>query len=219
MKMLRGMIIAAVGCMAMLAVAQGGGRQGFGMGFMGGGDSSGIMLLQREDVKRDLKLSDDQKSKLTAQQDKARDDMREIFQNANGDRDQMQADMKKFFEKSQKDIAAILTKEQAARLKEINIQIAGNGAVLFPDVQKDLGLTDDQVTKIKDLQSKQRDAMQGLGEKMRNQELSFEEFQDAMKKNRDILNTEIGKVLTSDQKAKLKTMGGKEFKADADDGG
>jgi hypothetical protein len=39
----------------------------------------------------------------------------------------------------------------------------------------------------------------------------MEEFQEKNKKNDDILNTEIGKVLTDAQKAKLSEMGGKKF--------
>jgi hypothetical protein len=53
--------------------------------------------------------------------------------------------------------------------------------------------------------------MQALMQKMRDQELSREEMQEKMKKNGDIMNTELGKVLTDNQRAKLTEMGGKKF--------
>lgn len=188
---------------------------------MGPSDSSGFQLLfgnrmqpARKDVQNDLKLTDDQKTKLADAQQKMQDGIREIMQNAGDDQEARQAAFQKYQENVKKDVLAILSKEQAARLRQINIQIAGNGAASFTDVQKDLGLTADQIAKIKDLQSKQRDAMMALFQKMRDQEITREEMQEASKKNSDALNTEIGKVLSADQKAKLKTMGGAEFKAD-----
>lgn len=216
MKLLRNLlVVCAALVVASAAMAQGGGgqgRQGFRM--MGGGDSSGTMLLQRADVQKELAITDDQKTKLQGLQDKARDDMREIFQNANGDRDAMRQGMQKYMAQMQKDVAAILTKEQTARLKEINIQISGNRAATFPDIQKELGLSADQISKIKDLGTKQQEANQALFQKVQSQEITREELQDNMKKNNDTYDAEVGKILTDAQKAKLKTMGGKEFKQD-----
>jgi Spy/CpxP family protein refolding chaperone len=180
-----------------------------------GGDPTGLMLLTRPDVQKELNLTDDQKTKLTAMQQKLMSDFMDLRQNSNGDREAMQAGFKKLGEQAQKDAAAILTKDQMARLKEVNIQLAGFGAAAWADVQKDLGLTADQIAKIKDLQAKQQEANRGL---FQNQDMTMEEKQEAFKKNGDALNVEIGKVLTEPQKAKLKTMGGKEFKAEKDGG-
>jgi hypothetical protein len=200
-------------------MAQGGGGRGQGMRMMGGGDSSGMQLLfgnprqpARKDVQTDLNLTDDQKSKLEAAGQKMMDDFRAMFQGGGGQPDQDA--IKKVMDTAKAEVAKILTKEQTARLREINIQLVGTSAAMFPDVQKDLGLTDDQKTKLKDLQTKQGEAMQALRQKMRDQEITMEEFQDANKKNNDTMKTEIGKVLTADQQTKLKAMGGKEFKAD-----
>jgi protein CpxP len=218
MKMLRNaIVICAALVLASAALAQGGGR-GQGMMMMGG-DSSGTMLLQRADVQKDLGITDDQKSKLTAMQEKARTDMREIFQNANGDRDAMRAAFTKYAEQMKKDVGGVLTKEQTARLKEINIQLAGNSAAAFPDVQTALGLTADQIAKIKDLGTKQQEANGALMQKVQDGEMTREEVMAARTKNGETYKTEIGKILTDDQKAKLKTMGGKEFKADKPSGG
>ncbi len=53
---------------------------------------------------------------------------------------------------------------------------------------------------------------------MRDGSMSQEEMRAAMQKRQTALNEELGKVLTAEQAAKLKDMGGKPFKK-ADKGG
>ena len=91
---------------------------------------------------------------------------------------------------------------------EINIQFYGNRVVTQADVAKAVGLTEDQNKKIADLSKSQSDAMRGLFAKVQAGEMTMEDVQEKRKKNDEILETEIGKVLTDDQKAKLKTMAG-----------
>src|SRR5579862_1807097 len=217
MKSVRNLIVTCAALLlAVTAMAQGGGGQGrggFGRGMMGA-DPTGTMLLQRPDVQKELNINDDQKTKIAALQDKMRTDMRDVFQNSNGDQTAMREGMQKLMAQTGKDAQAILTKEQATRLKEVNIQLAGNQAATFPDVQKDLGLSDDQISKIKDLGAKQQEANMALFQKMRDQEITREELQTSMTKNTDTYKAELGKILTDAQRAKLKAMGGKEFKED-----
>lgn len=204
--------------MALAAISSAVMAQGRGMMMMGRGGGSETMLLQRADVQRDLALTDDQKSKLKAMQDKMREDMQSAMENArssgNFDRDAMQKMMTDMMAKAKKDAAAILTADQNKRLHEIWIQVSGNAVILDEGVQKDLGITDAQKAKIKDLQTKQNDANQAVFEKVQNGEIDRSEIQGIMKKNSDALNAELGKVLTDDQKNKLKAMSGKPFKAD-----
>lgn len=218
MKSLRNLVVfVAALALASTALAQRG--QG-GMRMMGGQDSAGLNLLQRKDVQTDLGITDDQKSKLETAQTNMRDKAREMFQSGGGggDREAMMANLKKLTEEMTKEVSGILTKEQMTRLKEINVQVSGNGIILNPDIQKELGLTDDQKSKIKDLQAKQMEAMQALRQKMQDGEIDQEDMQAARTKNQKALNEELGKILTDANKAKLKEMGGKEFKADKDNG-
>jgi hypothetical protein len=55
-----GVTVAAVG----LALAQGGGGGGFGFGFGKGGNTNPVTLINREDVKKELKLTDEQLAKV-----------------------------------------------------------------------------------------------------------------------------------------------------------
>lgn len=190
--------------------------QGF-RGFGRGGPQMGAALLRRDDVKNDLKLTDDQKTKLLDLQDKTGSQMRELFQNggAGGDREKMQADMKVIMDNANKEANTILTPDQQTRLKQIGIQLAGFGAVQVKEIADELKITDDQKAKIADLKKTADDANTSVMEKVRSQEIDREAAGAAFKKNGDALNSEIGKILTDAQKAKLKEMGGPTFTPDA----
>ncbi|MGV3618257.1 MAG: hypothetical protein ACO1SV_23260 [Fimbriimonas sp.] len=211
-------IILTVGIIAVVgsAFAQGGGG-GQRRGMMGGqmGRGGPAQLLQREEVQTELKLTDDQKTKLSGLQDKMRDKMREMFAGGGGgerpDPTKMREAFTKVNEEIQKEVDAILTPEQQKRLKELSVQRAGNGAVMIPSVAKDLGITDEQKTKIENLQKLQGEATQALFQKMRDGELDGEQMREKMTANQKALDEEIGKVLTEAQKTKLKEMAGKPF--------
>jgi Spy/CpxP family protein refolding chaperone len=204
--------IAIVGIVGS-SFAQGGGqgrRGGFGM--MGRGGGGVAQLLQREEVQTELKLTDDQKTKLSGLQQKMMEKMREMFQ---GGERPSQEKMRELFTKAaedtQKEVDTILTPEQSKRLKELGVQRAGNMAVLNPVTAKELGLTEEQNAKIKTLQTKQGEANQAIGEKMRNGELEGREGFEKMQANQKVFDEELGKILTDAQKTKLKEMGGKPF--------
>ena len=113
-----------------------------------------------------------------------------------------------------KALAEVLSADQLKRLAEISVQLQGNRAIMNPDIQKTLGITDEQKTKISDLQTKQQEANRALFEKVRNNELSQDDMRATTEKNNKTMGDELAKVLTSAQNAKLKEMGGKPFKAD-----
>ena len=218
-KVLFGIAILAI---AIISQAQRG-QGGFGFGGAGGGGK--LALLAREDVKTDLALTDDQQEKLKAANPMASGDreammaqFQEIMKEAGiSDFSEMRTPegqkkmapiMAKRMAEMQKKMEAILTPEQNKRLGEINIQFYGNRVVTQADVAKAVGLTEDQNKKIADLSKSQSDAMRGLFAKVQAGEMTMEDVQEKRKKNDEILETEIGKVLTDDQKAKLKTMAG-----------
>jgi hypothetical protein len=216
-------VCAIVTSVALAAAQGGGGGRGFGQrgGFGGGMDPTGLNLLRRADVQRDLALTDDQKTKIQALQESMRG---QGFGGRGGggggggggnfDREAMRAEMEKRNAETKAKIAEILKPEQVTRLGEIRIQLAGNRAILDADVQKALGLSEEQKSKINDLNNKVQEAMRSLFQQMQDGSMTREQLQESMSKNNETLNTELGKVLTAEQAAKLKAMGGKEFKAD-----
>lgn len=193
----------------------GGGGRGQGRMMMGGQFGRGggsLMLLNREDVQKELALTDDQKSKVTSMQQKQRESMMAMFQGGERpDPEKMQEIMKKAQEEQQKEIDGILTAEQKTRLKELSIQRAGNGAVMMPEVEKELAITADQKSKITSLQEKAQEANMSIMEKVRNQELDMQEARTKTEANQKVLDEEIAKILTDAQKEKLKAMQGKPF--------
>lgn len=216
-------LVAILAVMALAAgvFAQGGGgrgQRGFGRGFGGP-----LQLLNRDDVKDELKLTSDQTSKVADLQGKQRQRMQDAMQSAgiqfgggggggfqmsDEDRKKMTAALAKVNEDTQKDIDGILTPDQSKRLKELTVQRAGNSIIGNPMFQKELNVTDDQKAKIADLQAKQQQAMMSL---FQNQDMSREDRQAAMEKNTKIMNDELAKLLTDDQKKKIVEMSGKPF--------
>jgi hypothetical protein len=176
----------------------------------GGADATGMNLLRRADVATELKLTDDQKTKIQALQTQMQQDRRAAMQDAGDDQDARAKAMTKVTEGAQKQLGTILNADQTKRLHELNIQRAKNSAITFADVQKDLALTDDQKAKIKDLQQKQMAAMREMFQNG-GQGGDREAMQANMKKMQDTMDVELGKILTDDQKTKLKAMGGTAF--------
>jgi Spy/CpxP family protein refolding chaperone len=205
-------LVAATAALVCGAMAQGGGqRRGFGM------QNDPVQLTGREDVQKDLALTDDQKTKLTDLREKAqqkRQEARQAAMDAAGDDREagmkaMQAANAKITEEMSKELATILTPDQVKRLKEILIQISGVSIVTTnKEIQTDLSITDDQKTKFADLQTKQMAAMREL---FQNAQGDRAAMQEGMAKNRKIMEDEINKILTDAQKSKLKDMGGKTF--------
>ena len=209
--------------LASVAIAFG---QGGGQGRRGGrNNNSELGLAMRKDVQKDLAVTSDEATKLTELSDKLRAERQAARGSGGGgggggfggggtpdpaaiERAKQQR------EEQHKQIAAILTDAQMARLREISIQLRGNRALLDEDVQKGLGLSTDQISKITDLNTKMRDANRQVQEKVRNQELSREDARTASENNNKIMDGELAKVLTADQASKLKDMGGKPFVAD-----
>lgn len=194
----------------------------------GGGMSQGMVLFAfsqdgpsiRSDVSKELKITDEQKTKLNDFQQKQMEEMMASFQG--GERpsqEEMQKIMKKRQEGEDKALKEILDEKQRTRLHELWIQRMGNRAYMNADIQKDLEFTDDQKAKVKDIQKKQQEAMAAMREKMLNGEIDRSEIRGIMEKSNKTLGDELAKIATPGQAEKLKKMGGAEFKFDPDNFG
>ena len=234
------LLISALG--VSMAIAQGGGGQrgggGFGQG-RGGQQMSEVRLLGRKDVQKDLGLSDDQVTKIEEYTTKNQPQrgaggaaggaggnggggngggQRGGGQGGAAQTDEQRAAAAKLAaerrEKTRKDLLEIISEAQMKRVGEIMIQLQGYNAISQPEMQKALTMTDDQVAKVKELQTKQREANTALMQKVRDQEITREDFTAAMKTNTDRMKEELGKILNASQVASFKAMQGKTFVAD-----
>lgn len=204
-------ILIASAVLSALAGAQGGGgfRMPPGMEKM-----QEYGLLQRPDAQKDLKLTDDQTSKLQTAQQGLFGQFMQLRTDSQGDQDAMAAGMKKIFDGLETSIKGILTPEQLTRLHEINIQMYGAALLVGAELQKTLKMTDDQVKQVKALQAKRDEANASLQEKVQNGDIDRSEVFSLIQKNADALGAAIEKILTDDQRAQFKKMGGAPFAKD-----
>ena len=221
-----------------MVLAQGGGAgggQGRG-GQRGRNNFSELSLLGRKDVQKDLALTDDQVTKIDDYRTKntpqrgAGGGAGAGGNGGGGQRgggagaggaaltaDQIAAFAKAAAErrdKTRKDLLEIVSEAQLKRVDEIILQLQGNSAIGQAEVQKALAMTEDQIAKVKDLQTKMNEANRAMFQKVRDQEMSQEDATAARSKNNETLKTELGKILTSAQAEKLKGMQGKTFTPD-----
>ena len=206
------------------AQRRGGGNRMMRMG--GGGAASTSMMINRQDVQKDIKLTTDQKmkiDKIMAEATQERQDMMQELRGSGGGggRPDMSAIRSKF-EKMQKKyddkILAVLDDKQKTRIEQIKLQLSGARILMDSKFQKKLGLKVAQKKKIEELKQAQQDAMQEIFQKMRNQEIERDEVRSLMEKNNKIMDAELLKILTAEQKKKFDGMKGPEFKADPNQG-
>jgi Spy/CpxP family protein refolding chaperone len=207
MKLSKLALIVGLVAIACSAMAQGGGGRRGGGQRGGGNPYAPMTLVNREEVQKELNITDDQKAKIADLRTSVRQKQSDARAAANGDRQAMQEATAKINADAAKSLGDILTPDQSKRLRELEIQWTGPSIVVTDkDVQSSLGITDDQKAKLTDLQAKQRAAN---AEARTNANGDPAAMRDAMMKNSKIMEDEINKVLTDDQKAKLAAMGGK----------
>lgn len=221
---------AALALTAATAWAQPGrgpGGAGGPMGGMMGGQNMGLMLLANPQVQKELELVDDQKAKIKELGDKLQADMREAFA---GFRDLSQEERQKKMEELrkkgeermaslQKEADKILLPHQQKRLKQIRFQVLGDRALSDADVIKELGITDEQKSKLEAIAKESGEAMRKMYEGVRDlsqeeRRAKMEELRGKMEQARKETQEKAQAVLTDAQKEKLKEMKGAEFKLD-----
>jgi hypothetical protein len=193
---------AVVAIVASPALAQQ--RQGRGFGGMGMG---ALFYLTQKSVQEELKLSDEQVKKVTELQEK----QRESFQGLQDlSQEERRAKMQEAAKAQSEAISKILDAKQLKRAKEIALQqqVKNNLGMALnnEEVAKALNITDEQKDKIRELQGKAREELQGAG---------FDE--DGFKKRQEVMKAMSEKVegmLTADQKTKLKELQGEPFKGE-----
>lgn len=180
-------------------------QRGFGRG-MGGG----AQLLRRPEVQAELKLTDDQKTKVTEMLQKLRESQQARFQDLRDaspeERQKIMTDMQA---EQMKQVNAILNTDQQKRFKEISLQQQGYSALAQPAVADELKLTDDQKSKLKDILQKQQESMREIFQSAGGDRAAAQEKMQTLRKETD---DKIAALLTDDQKNQWKAMLGSPFK-------
>jgi hypothetical protein len=169
------------------------------------------MLVNNEDVQKELKLDKDQvdKAKTAVQnvQKKHQDEftkLRDLGQEER--REKTQELSRTVSEESLQALGEVLKPEQIKRLKQIELQQAGARAFIRPDVQKALNLTAQQKESIKTIEE---DAAKALRELFTggNAQGGRERMATLRKETTD----KIQAVLTGEQKTTWKELTGEPF--------
>ncbi|GBC91853.1 hypothetical protein HRbin15_00312 [bacterium HR15] len=179
------------------------GQPGFGGRMMGANLSA--MLLMREDVQKELNLSQTQKAKLEQMREEMMQAMQEL---RNLPPEQRRERMQELRQKY--DPASVLTDAQRKRMRELELQWQGPFALNNPEIAKQVGLTEEQQAKIRGIIQETFQSMRGQfqpgqppgqpGERM-------QEFQKA----REQAERKILEVLTPAQREKWQQLLGKPF--------
>lgn len=176
------------------------GQQG-GFGFTGMRGMVGDMILMRSDVQRELNLTEQQKAKINEMQQAmrmAREELRNLPP------DQRRQRMQELRQKN--DPKQVLTDAQKKRLHELELQWQGPIALMNPEIAREVGLTEEQRSKIQGILTEQFQAMRGQFQQGDGQQ-NMQAFQQA----REEVEKKILAVLTPAQREKWNQMLGKPF--------
>jgi len=193
-----------------------------GMG-PGGGDPS-LRLLGMPEVQKELELMDDQIAKLKAVDDDYRQKrQKEMAGLRELPRDQvrakfteMQEKQKAWREEALKKVQEILLPPQYDRLHEISLQVRGVSALADPKVQEEIGLSEEQKNKLKEIRDKVETQVRAMFEGMRGQppeqiRARMTESREKMRTLRKDIEDQTLQVLTAAQRDKFEQLKGKKI--------
>jgi len=191
------------------------GRRGGGMMMRG----SFLGLLGSEQVQQELKLSEEQKTKVQEVTQKLREEMKEQYAGLRDsqDREQARAKMTELSEqldsKARTQLQDVLSREQMRRLYQIRTQVRGAVASLNNSrTAERLQLTEEQKKKVAELDKTVQDKLSA----------AFSGLRDASADQRGARMAELGKIrrdadeqalglLTAEQKEAFQKMQGEKF--------
>ncbi|HUG93357.1 MAG TPA: hypothetical protein VML55_21130 [Planctomycetaceae bacterium] len=167
-----------------------------------GGTVSQAELATLSEVQSDLKLTDEQKSKVAEINEKSAAEAREALQGASRENfAERREQLDKIRAEATSQLKAALDEAQQKRLREIWIQVAGTAALTDEDVAKELKLTQDQQRQIRQAR---RPGGQG------GQDLSAEQRRERRRE----ADQKTLAVLSAEQKEQFESMQGKKIEVD-----
>lgn len=181
------------------------GQPGFGFGGRMMGGNIRMMLLMREDVQKELNLSQTQKAKL----EQMRQEMMQAMQQLRDlppeqRREQRQALQQRY------DPTSVLTDAQRKRLRELELQWQGPSALLDPEIARQVGLTEEQQAKIRGIIQESFQAMRERFQPGQPPEQSGDRMQE-IQRAREQTEKKILEVLTPAQRERWQQLLGKPF--------
>jgi Spy/CpxP family protein refolding chaperone len=151
--------VLVAGLAGVTALAQPPGGGGFGGFGFGGGGTGPAQLVRSKTVKAELKVTDEQASKLDEWAKEFQGKMFEMMKDSGISKDTPREEMgkkmaemnAKVTDEAYKQIGTVLKEEQVKRLRQIDVQVAGPNAFTRKDVQDALKPTDEQKAKFREI--------------------------------------------------------------------
>lgn len=203
---------------ALISVAGSAMAQGFRGGFRGGFGGGGSGLVMIPEVQKELKLDPAQIDLLKQLGEETRSKMREMFQSSQGlSEEERGRKFREFGLQQEKNVNDILDAKQKARLKQLELQQAGNRALDRKEVADALKLTPDQRSRVQSAITAEREGMRAMFEGFRSggAQPSQEQRQESFRKMgelRTATDTTLNSVLTEPQKKQFQALQGAPFK-------
>jgi Spy/CpxP family protein refolding chaperone len=147
--------IAILTCIAVLLVAESAQAQR-GRGFRWLFGTSKVEIATLAEVQSDLKLSDEQKTRITEIYDQLRDDRRAMFGTGFGKASEIFQRSEALNAEAAAKVESLLDDSQRKRLQEIAIQQNGPRSLHDPAVVASLGLSDEQKAKLSGVRDENR---------------------------------------------------------------
>ena len=204
-------------------------RGGFGFGGRGGGLNK-LSLVANEAVQKEIKVTEEQKGSIKELTDLYRGEQRDLYRSLRDLSDEERAKKREQFQKSTEEttslLAEVLEDGQTKRLDQIILQLQGIRALRDEKVTKQLGVSKEQMAKLKST-FEANDAVQRKRiEEFRRSFASFRDLSDEERqklreraekrreeaeKERKKFDTDVLALLTDEQKKKFESMKGAKF--------
>jgi DNA-binding MarR family transcriptional regulator len=181
------------------------------MMFARGGPMMMLFLLNNPQVQQELKLTEEQRDKVSALSEQLREKFRGLGQELRGlSPEEREKRVQAVNEEVEKELAKVLKKEQLQRLKQIALQVEGLAALARPEIAKQVGLTEEQQRKIEEILREANEKRRALFQQgpPADRQAMFREMQ----KIREWVDEQISKLLTEQQKKKWQELIGEPFK-------
>jgi Spy/CpxP family protein refolding chaperone len=200
--------IAMLSMAADSGTAQEGGRRGRGFGrFFVIPQAS---LARVDEVRAELKLTDEQNEKIDDLNDELDEGNRTVYQEAEGDWDKVREGVAKIASEINGKLGEVLNDEQQIRLQEVYVQVNGTGALQDEAVAHGLKLTEEQQEQLQEARDASRQAFMDAGLRDLDEDARAKKIEELIKER----DEKALAVLTDEQRATLDKMKGVELKID-----
>ena len=170
---------------------------------------SEAQLATLDEVQAELKMTDEQKTRVAEINDELGEKRRELFGTGFEGWSEIRPRMEELNRDASESVDKVLDPAQRKRLQEIAIQQNGPRSLGDPDVVAELGLSDEQKTKLAAAVEENSQAFEKAFA-----ESGREDWRQKAGELADEADKRLLGVLTKEQQAKFEHMEGKEFEVD-----